>query len=83
MAVGSQNGHYKNIGRFKFGSSVRDCHMYIRRYEILTDFNLAVVKVDHQTAKFNSPPNFPAIQYFGCSVLLTCMLLLVLVFYAW
>ena len=26
-------------------------------------FNLAVVEVDRQTAKFNSPPNFPAIRY--------------------
>ena len=27
------------------------------------NFNLAVVKVDCQTTKFNSPPNFPAIWY--------------------
>ena len=26
-------------------------------------FNLAVVIIDRQTAKFNSPPNFPAIRY--------------------
>ena len=26
-------------------------------------FNLAVAKVDHQTTKFNSPPNFLAIRY--------------------
>ena len=31
--------------------------------EILVDFNLAVAKADRQTAKFNSPPKFPAIQY--------------------
>ena len=31
--------------------------------EILADFNLAVAKVNHQTTKFNSPPNFPAIRY--------------------
>ena len=30
----------------------------------MIDFSLAVAKVDHQTAKFNFPPNFPAIQYF-------------------
>ena len=30
--------------------------------KILADFNLAVVEVDLQTAKFNSPPNFPAIR---------------------
>ena len=29
--------------------------------QVLADFNLAVVEVDRQTAKFNSPPNFPAI----------------------
>ena len=32
-------------------------------YEILADFNLVVVKVDRQTTKFNSPPNFPAIWH--------------------
>ena len=37
--------------------------MYICKYEILAHFNLAVAKVDRQTAKFNSPPNFPAIRY--------------------
>ena len=26
----------------------------------VADFNLAAAKADHQTAKFNSPPNFPA-----------------------
>ena len=29
----------------------------------MADFNLAVVIIDSQTAKFNSPPNFPAIRY--------------------
>ena len=57
------NRYCKNIGGFKFGGSVRDRHMYICKYEILAHFNLAVAKVDHQTAKFNSPPNFPAIRY--------------------
>ena len=51
------NHHCKNIGRFEFGSSVRDRHTYICKYEILVDFNLAVAR---QTAKL---PNFPAIQY--------------------
>ena len=48
-----------------FGSSVRDCHAYtfICKYDILADFNLAVAKADCQTTKFNSPPNFPAVQY--------------------
>ena len=31
--------------------------------KILVDFNLAVAKADCQTAKFNSPPNFPGIRY--------------------
>ena len=29
----------------------------------MADFILAVAKIDHQTAKFNSPPNFPAVRY--------------------
>ena len=32
-------------------------------YEMLADFNLAITKIDRQTAKFNSLPNFLAIQY--------------------
>ena len=36
--------------------------MYICEKEILVDFNLAVAQAVHQTAKFNSPPNFPAIR---------------------
>ena len=61
--VGPQIAITKNIGRFKFGSLVRDRHTYICKYEILVDFNLVVAKLDHQTAKFNSPPNFPSIRY--------------------
>ena len=38
-------------------------HTYARAEEILADFNLVVVKWDRQTAKFNSLPNFLAIQY--------------------
>ena len=57
------NHHCKNIGRFKFGGSVRDRHTYICKYETLVDFNLVVAKTDCQTIKFNSPPNFPAIRY--------------------
>ena len=30
---------------------------------VLVDFNLAVAQAHGQTAKFNSLPNFPAIQY--------------------
>ena len=48
LAIGPQNRHCKSIGRFKFGSSVKDHHTSICKYEILEDFNLAVVK---QTAK--------------------------------
>ena len=33
------------------------------RYEILVDFKFGGCNIDYQTAKFNSPPNFPAIQY--------------------
>ena len=54
------NRHYNNTGGFKFGSSVKDRHTSICKYEILADFNLVVAK---QTAKLNSPPNFLAIQY--------------------
>ena len=66
LAVGPQIAIAKNIGGFKFGGSVRDRHMYICKYEILAHFNLAVAKVDRQTAKFNSPPKFPAIRYVLC-----------------
>ena len=38
------NRHYTNIGAFKFGSSVRDCHMYICKYEILVNFYLVVAR---------------------------------------
>ena len=50
------NCHYKTSGGFKFGGLVWDSHIY----EILADFNLVVVKVVHETAKFNSLPSFPA-----------------------
>ena len=60
------NCHCKNIGGFKFGGSVRDRHMYICKYEILADFNLAVAKVDRQTAKFSS--------YTVCSITCACSL---------
>ena len=49
--------------RIEFGSLVRDHHTIICKYEILADSNLVVAKTDRQTAKFNSPPNFPAIGY--------------------
>ena len=55
------NHHFKNIGGFKFGGSVRDCHTYICKYEILSDFNLAGSKLDRQTAK---PPNLIPRQIF-------------------
>ena len=48
LAVGPQIIIAKNIGRFKFDGSVRDYHTYICKYEIFTDFNVAVVK---QTTK--------------------------------
>ena len=46
------------IGWFKFGGSVWDRHTYICEQEILADFNLAIAQAGHQTAKFNSQPNF-------------------------
>ena len=39
-------------------------HIIETLYELLVDFNLVVAKVDCQIAKFNSPPNFLAIQQF-------------------
>ena len=39
-------------------------HIIETLYEILVDFNLVVAKVDRQIVKFNSPPNFLAIQQF-------------------
>ena len=67
------NHHCENVGGFKFGDSVQDCHTYniICKHKILAAFNLAVAKTDHQTAKFNLPPNFLAIQYYG-AVLSSC-----------
>ena len=44
----------------KFGSLVQDRHMYIiKRVRNSVDFDLAIVKVDQQSAKFISLPNFP------------------------
>ena len=42
-----------DIGGFIFGSSVKDYHTYICKYEILTGFNCVIAKVDRQTTKFN------------------------------
>ena len=59
LSSNSQNsymGAYPGVGTFPG-------HYGICKYEIFLDFNLAVVKEDRQTAKFNSPPNFPAIWY--------------------
>ena len=39
---------------------------------ISADLNLAVVIIDCQTTKFNSPPNFPAIRYFVSVISLSC-----------
>ena len=57
LAVGPQ------IGIAKILVDLKDRHVYICEYEILVDVNLAVAKIDCQTAKFNSLPNFPAIRY--------------------
>ena len=45
------NRHCKNIGGFKFGSSVRDRHTYYMQARLP---NCQI---------FNSPPNLPAIRY--------------------
>jgi hypothetical protein len=45
---------------------LRDARSFVRakyRNDLLVDFNLAVGWSIRQTAKFNSPPNFPAIWY--------------------
>ena len=39
------------------------CHYTLRAKIILTDFNFRGFNPDHQTTKFNSPINFPAIWY--------------------
>ena len=75
------SAEFAAIGGFtcKFGGSVRDHHTYMCtcKYEILADFNLAVTKVNNQTAKFNSLPNFPAIPQLclQCSIAHAGMLL--------
>ena len=38
-------------------------HLESAQVKILADFNLVVVGAKCQTAKFISPPNFPAIRY--------------------
>ena len=43
----------------RYGIAIR---IYASR-KFLADFNLAVVIIDRQTAKFNSLPNFPARRY--------------------
>ena len=42
-----------NIGRFKFGDLVRNCHTHIYKYEILVDLNLAIAKLDCQSTKLS------------------------------
>ena len=59
MAVAwALNRHCKNIGRFKFGSSVRESHTYTSKYETLVEFNLAV------TSETTKPPNLIPRQIF-------------------
>ena len=61
MAVWSQMDIMKILAYFNlavwYGIAIR---AYAQK-KILADFNLAVMQWDRQTAKFNSPPNFPAI----------------------
>ena len=49
LAVGPQITIAKNWWIYKFGSSVRDRHMYICKHEILADFKLAIAKEFCQT----------------------------------
>ena len=51
------NWQCENFGGFKFHSSVRD-HSIYKKF-----INLAFVKADSQTTKFNSLSNFLAIWY--------------------
>ena len=45
----------------RYGIAIHNI-LYVSK-KFLADVKLAVAQVDCQTAKFNSPPNFPAIQY--------------------
>ena len=60
LVVGSQIAIAKALADFNL--AVRDNNMH--------SSNLAVVALDRQTAKFNSPPNFPAIRYTSTHTLL-------------
>ena len=60
------NCHLERTGGLKFGSSVQDRHMLYASKKFLVDFNLVVAQAVRQTAKFNSPPNFPAVRYSVC-----------------
>ena len=78
MTAGPQNSIAKILADInlvvQYGITIS---ITICKYEILVVFNLVVAKMDHHTAKFNSPPNFPAIWsmcYNVMIVLATCML---------
>ena len=62
------------IGGYKFGGyatiATPSPGVYVVG-TILADLILAVRQEIHQSAKYNSPPIFPAIRYI-CSVLYTC-----------
>ena len=59
--------HYSGL---KFGGMVRYRHTYMHAEKFLADFNFGGLKAYRQTAKFNSPPNFPAIRQFNMSMLI-------------
>ena len=63
LAVGPQIAIAKILADLNLAVRYGIATCIICKYEILAHFNLAVAKVDHQTAKFNSQPNFPAIRY--------------------
>ena len=64
------NHHCKNIGGYKFGSSVRDRHMYICKYEIMADF-IWRSKARPPNRQIQFPTKFPAIQYVAYDTLMT------------
>ena len=59
LAIGPKSAIAKILAGLRFGTG--SPHVYTCMQ--VRNFNLAVAKADSQTAKFNSLPSFPAIQY--------------------
>ena len=78
----AQNRYCKNIGGFKFGSSVRDHHTYTSmRLGNFGGFQFGGWNIDRQTAKFNSPQNFQAIRYTRFSCQVTGVIIIIINYY--